>query len=119
MFHFKKNTVMNSNKNKEIIYRRQFFKSTTKSILPILGTVLLVNKPIFGKALGHEGQVETGCNFGCVNSCSGSCGRSCSYDCSGGCKGGCGGACSYSCQNTCKGTCQGSCRGSCSSTSNW
>lgn len=89
--------------NKEIQSRREFFKSATKKVLPILGAVTLP-QILFSKNIKEE-SLETDCNWGCSSGCKGGCGRVCSYNCTNSCAGGCDGSC--------KGYCMGSCKRSC------
>ncbi len=93
--------------NEEIQSRRDFFKKTVKSALPILGAVLLANAPTIVKAA--ESEIDPmGCGYTCSGSCKNAC-TSCKYDCSGSCKNTCTG-CKYECSGSCKGGCSRSSR---------
>ena len=112
----------NKKKNEELQSRRDFFKKTAKSVLPILGAVVLAGVPNLVKAeedpMGCQYGCSGGCSGGCHYSCSGTCKNTCDgcrYSCQGTCKNTCDG-CRYSCQGTCKNTCDG-CRYSCSGSS--
>lgn len=97
-------------KNEELQSRREFFKKATKSVLPILGTILLASTPAFIKA---KSSTPMGCMFGCVGMCLNMCTTSCSNSCMGWCSGTCIAMCSNDCTNFCKGGCLAGCKGSC------
>lgn len=86
--------------SKELQSRREFFKSTAKKVLPIVGAIAISQIPLPSQA--HEGNVQKDCSSGC----SGGCYTGCYYSCQGTCEGGC--------QNSCDGSCTGDCSGSCS-----
>lgn len=72
--------------------RREFFKKATKSVLPILGAIVLANLPGVLKAADAE---PMGCSAdGCSHSCSTSCAREC--------RGTCYSMCRDSCHNSSK-----------------
>ena len=98
---------MKSKKNEELKSRRDFFKKAAKSVLPVLGAVVLGSSPIVAKA----SETAMGCSWDCSSSCYGSCQGGCS-GCSGGCKGNCEGNCQGSCKGSCQGSCETTCQGS-------
>lgn len=101
---------MNKKDNNEGIQsRREFFKKAAKSVLPILGVMLLTSNPLVGKVT----EVAMGCKYGCSNGCYTACSGSCKSGCDGSCKNACDG-----CQYTCSGGCKNSCGGTCKHSSN-
>lgn len=96
-------------KNEELQSRREFFKKAAKSVLPILGAVVLASNPILSKA--EELEDPSGCQWGCSSGCKGGCGRACSTGCTNSCAGSCSGACKGGCTGNCKGSCSFGCRG--------
>lgn len=94
--------------------RRDFFKKAAKSVLPILGAVVLLNNPTIAKAaktpMGCEDDV---CEGTCMGSCQWSCKGTCQSSCMGGCMEACGSTCKGTCNITCENYCQGTCTGSC------
>ena len=122
--------MKNNQQTEELQSRREFFKVSTKKVLPILGAITLINLPIVAKAAQKEpmgcktSYYDVGdcshcsaCYCTCEGSCSGKC-TSCSGNCYGDCEGNCKGDCQQTCQKTCQGscitTCAGSCKGDCS-----
>ena len=106
----------NKKKNEELQSRRDFFKKTKKSVLPILGAVVLASVPTLVKAEEEPMGCKYGCAgacyyncYGCSHTCTMGCADSCNYNCRGGCKG----ACLMTCEGSCRGTCTGSCSGGC------
>ena len=106
----------NKKKNEELQSRRDFFKKTAKSVLPILGAVVLASVPTLVKAEEEPMGCKYGCAgacyyncYGCSHTCTMGCADSCNYNCKGGCKG----ACLMTCEGSCRGTCTGSCSGGC------
>ncbi|MCM1079860.1 MAG: Cys-Xaa-Xaa-Xaa repeat radical SAM target protein [Bacteroidales bacterium] len=89
------------NQQEELQSRREFFKKTAKSVLPIVGGIILAGAPAIVKA--SETQM------GCDDNCWGACQRNCHGGCEGGCKG-CGGNCSGECDGSCKGYCDTTCK---------
>ena len=79
--------------------RREFFKKVTKSVLPILGAVVLTSSPLSSEAAKAR--------MGCGN---GDCYRGCGGVCSWGCEKNCQNRCD---RDACKGTCRGTCQGWC------
>lgn len=113
---------------KEIISRRQFFKTTAKSALPFLMGVALIPDFI---ACKKDESIEDAlsCGFSCQAECASSCSNTCSssavgVDCKNGCSSSCGNECSTSCQTVCSETstgsgcssCGNSCQNSCGET---
>ena len=96
--------------NNEGQSRREFFKKAAKSVLPILGAVILASTPIISKAVENE---PMGCNYGCA----GGCNTNCYGTCSGTCNYYCVNSCLTNCQTTCKGGCTGTCSGGCTGSS--
>lgn len=90
-------------KKNNIQSRREFFKDAAKSVLPVLGAVVLGGVPHLLKAE----KAPTNCY-----SCSGSCLSSCTGTCYEYCRGGCKGSCAYTCLGNCS-SCTGCCSGSC------
>lgn len=74
--------------NNKIQSRREFFKNAAKSVLPILGCMMLP-----GSIMAHEFVSEEA-----PQSCNGSCYGLCTTTCTNGCKGQCKG-CKGSCEN--------------------
>ncbi len=87
----------------EVQSRREFFRSAKRIILPILGSVIVFNHPLWVKAMITECQCTS-----CVGSCMGGCKDLCMGTCTGTCCNTCRGTC-ISCSGTCKGTCLNSC----------
>lgn len=83
-------------KKHDYLSRREFFKSTTKSALPILGAILLANVPVVSQAV----EDPMGCKEACRNTCYGTCEGTCAGGCKGGCKRGCTN-CTATCSNSC------------------
>lgn len=81
----------------ELQSRRAFFKNAARTVLPILGSIVLLNSPIISSAAE---KMPMGCTGTCYGTCTGSC-EGCKYTCSGTCKNGCDG-CRYTCTGTCK-----------------
>lgn len=96
---------MESNEN--IVSRRSFFRSTIKSVLPIL-TLLVLPSWVHAKKLSYTPST-------CHGTCTGTCTRTCTGTCMGLCAVTCGGACNATCLHSCRGSCRGSCSGSCES----
>ena len=88
--------------NNKIQSRREFFKNAAKSVLPILGCMMLP-----GSIMAHEFVSEEA-----PQSCNGSCYGLCTTTCTNGCKGQCKG-CKGSCENGCSGGCSRECTSSC------
>lgn len=99
---------MKKDKNEELQSRREFFKNAAKSVLPILGAIVLAGNPALAKAE----EFATGCKYGCSTGCYTACSGSCRSGCDGTCKNSC-----YGCKYTCEGTCKNSCAGTCSHSS--
>lgn len=88
-------------KNAEVQSRRDFFKKAAKTVLPILGAVVLAGNPVLAKAVD-----PMGCTRGtCIGGCSGGCDSSCQFHCKGTCKA----VCSDNCSTTCKAVCRNAC----------
>ncbi len=87
--------------------RREFFKSTAKKALPVLGAIALSQVPFVSDA--HESHGEMGCFSGCSGGCSDGCYTGCQTSCDGDCYGGCRSTCSGSCDGYCAGSCSGTC----------
>ena len=85
-----------NNKKEELQSRREFFKNAVRSVLPILGTIVLSSTTVLAK----NNEVPTGCKGSRYSTCSG-----CKYTCTGSCKNACTG-CKYTCDNTCKNSCE-------------
>ena len=90
---------MNEKKqDEELQSRREFFKETSKKVLPLIALVTVGST--FLSACEKESTASTnrgrssGCNDGCSRSCSGSCDDSCS----GSCETSCARGCSYNCK---------------------
>lgn len=90
------------NPDEELQTRREFFKSASKSVLPILGVVALLTCPSLSKAAEVYG-CQYACSGSCFGSCQGTCSNTCLYTCYYGCKGSCRTACTYTCSGTSKG----------------
>lgn len=90
--------------------RRDFFKIAVKGVLPILGTLALINTPIVKVIAGNMPQ---GCQFECMGSCYGGCFNTCYSECVGSCSGSCHMSCRTECYMGCKNGCSGSCRAQC------
>lgn len=89
--------------NEELQSRREFFKKAAKSVLPVIGGVLLSSIPAISKAV----ETPQGCyGYSCYGSCIGTCKISCTAICNGSCVGYCRG-CTGTCLNTCYSTCAG------------
>lgn len=81
----------NKKKNEKLQSRRDFFKKTAKSVLPILG-VLAIGSTLLSCTRDDDDDKPsqpTGCN-GCSGSCSSSCSGSCEESCSARCAFNCG-----------------------------
>ena len=113
--------------NKEIHARRDFFKKAAKTILPVVGSVIIATPPIAVYAkemprMGCHGCKDEcflgcgGCSHGCEG-CTGTCNDGCSSTCLGRCSGDCQGNCQGDCMGNCKGDCQGSCQNTCAGSS--
>lgn len=89
-----------NNEKEELQSRREFFKNAVRSVLPILGTIVLSSSTVLAK----NNEAPTGCKGGCYSTCSGGC-DGCKYTCTGSCKNACTG-CKYTCDNTCKNSCE-------------
>lgn len=95
---------MEGNKKNELQSRREFFKSSAKAALPVIGAVLLASMPVV------KASAVTGCGPGsCSTSCAPGCGR--------GCQGGCSGTCTRACMEGCFAGCTGDCGYTCSKSS--
>ena len=81
--------------NNKIQSRREFFKNAAKSVLPILGCMMLP-----GSIMAHE-IVSEEAPQSCNGSCYGLCNNSCRGYCSQGCTGTCSGSCKATCQSQC------------------
>lgn len=88
--------------------RREFFKKAAKTVLPILGSIMLASAPTIVKAKESAPQW---CRYGCAGFCAGQCYASCMGGCYGSCVG-CVGFCKVQCIG-CTGSCQGTCINSC------
>lgn len=94
-------------KKPEVQSRREFFKKTAKSVLPIMGILISTHVPIIAKGNTHMAM-------GCETTCWGACTVTC-FGCSGkctGCTGSCTGVCT-GCENMCKETCRLGCQREC------
>ena len=97
--------------NDDLQTRREFFKKAAKSVLPILGTICILNTPFRAQAK----KIAMGCDDGsCQFECMTTCREACSNDCTFGCGNTCYDSC-IGCRETCRGSCDGSCSG-CSGT---
>lgn len=107
--------IMDKNKqNEELQSRRDFFKSAAKSVLPILGAVVLASNPVIAKAAEKtSGFCEYSCSAMCQDNCSGGCKGTCTSGCARGCANYCNGGCSGGCNRTCEAYCRDSCSASC------
>lgn len=85
--------------------RREFFKRTTKRLLPILGLAILSQTPI--TVLSNDSLFEMGCKTGCQGGCRTLCEEGCSHSCNGGCKESCSRTCADDCGGHCNDTCKG------------
>ena len=87
---------------------RQFFKKAAKSVLPILGAIVLSNMP---SVLIAQEQTKQG---GCKASCSNNCSHMCRVTCKTMCGNYCGGSCRMTCfRDGCTQTCAASCITTC------
>ena len=91
--------TMANNKNDDLQSRRDFFKKAGKSILPVLGIVMLSSFPTIVNAAE---KTTSGCNANCESTCETGCYTSCHVACGGSCKGGCINSCSGSCKGSSK-----------------
>lgn len=103
-----------NSKKEEILTRREFFKKTSRAVLPIIGMAVL-GPTVLISCDKIEDFVESGCTD-CSSGCEGSCKDSCSSGCKGSCSSSCYSTCSGTCSSTCKSTCKGSCSNTCSTT---
>lgn len=100
--------------------RRQFFKNAAKSMLPILGCILIPQslhawtEPSTMTPSGCGGSCTGLCTTSCTSQCQNSCDSSCTGSCSNGCQSGCQGGCTQQCRNNCSRQCAGGCGGNCS-----
>lgn len=83
-------------KSEEIQSRREFFKRSIKTILPIFGIALFGTKSVLAKT-EYNSSKKTNAPMDCYGSCYGTC-----LSCTGTCT---------SCYGTCIGTCFGGCWG--------
>ena len=88
--------------SEELQSRREFFKNAAKSVLPILGAVVLSSSLLQSKAAE---VLPTGCNNscyrGCAQSCTGRCMTTCNVSCKNHCRDNCGATCKYTCSGKC------------------
>ena len=121
--------VMDNKKNEELQSRREFFKRTLQSVLPVLGVTILSNffiPKVYAECGGtyfDAINTRTGQCLGCSGTCSGECRGTCSGSCTGsntqgnlqgntGCRNnGCYGGCAGGCQGTCYRSCYTGCDG--------
>lgn len=99
-------------KSEEIQSRREFFKRSIKTILPIFGIALFGTKSVLAKT-EYNSSKKTNAPMDCYGSCYGTCYGTC-LSCTGTCTS-CYGTCT-SCYGTCTscyGTCIGTCFGGC------
>lgn len=91
-------------KDKDLYSRREFFRKSASTCLPILGAIALAAAPIKVSAAKAQQLCGWGCSFSCVSNCA--------MMCNGSCSGACGDGCSFSCENYCSTGCS-SCVGKC------
>lgn len=89
--------------NEELQSRREFFKESSKKVLPILAIAAFGSSLLTAceKEPYSSGNNNSGNNSGGCKGCSGSCSGSCSGGCDGGCSGGCDDNCTHACFNSC------------------
>lgn len=93
---------MDKNKqNEELQSRREFFKSAAKSVLPILGAVVLASNPVIAKAAETSMGCNNSCSRGCASYCTGRCQTTCNTSCKNHCRDNCGATCKYTCSGKC------------------
>ena len=92
-----------NSEEEELQSRRGFFKRVAKTVLPVIGGLILSQFPFRAFA---SGQSCANCWYSCSSGCS-SCTGSCQFGCRTSCS-----SCTGSCQFGCKGSCT-SCTGSC------
>ena len=102
-------TMKEKGKHNDLQTRREFFKKATKSVLPFLSAICIINTPFIAQAK----KIAMGCDY----SCEGSCEDSCMESCKTGCYDACGNNCYGTCVTHCNGSCYDSCQGGCSSCS--
>jgi CXXX repeat radical SAM target protein len=98
----------------ELLTRRGFFKQVAKTVLPVIGGVIMSSLPFKTFA---SSQNCTDCTFNCSTACAAYCSGSCTFGCTTSCTG-CKGTCSFGCTTSCtgcKGTCSFECTRSCAS----
>lgn len=123
--------------NKDLHSRRDFFKTTARQVLPVIGLLSIIEVPLFGQIINDR---ALDCNGGCFQTCKatakGTC-DTCSHLCLGGCQNtstgivqdtteikddtikkttGCMAECHATCYTTCHGGCKVSCMGPCAAT---
>lgn len=97
--------------NKSLQSRRDFFRNTSKKLLPILGIIALSILPQKAKS-----APQFGCGWSCLYSCAGQCINSCYMSCMSQCAMMCGNSCRGGCNDLCATNCQGGCNTQCHST---
>lgn len=90
--------------------RREFFKKSAQTILPILAAIVLSDNPVLAETTRKEWGCDNSCSNSCKGSCKGGCQTSCAID-------GCGHTCSGSCRGKCNYVCKDSCYNDCTRTS--
>lgn len=96
--------------------RREFFKQTTKKVMPLFGLLAFPSVCNIVRAKGIN--CDNSCSHTCSNSCKSRCQYSCFEDpCGGTCAATCKGTCRNRCFDGCTRGCGASCYGSCSGSS--
>lgn len=103
---------------KDILSRREFFKSSFEKVLPILAATALLSNPLFLSAHHMSNACEGSCSGTCAGTCEGLCAKGCTAACAGNCEGTCKESCSGACEGTCKNMCgpPTPCAGTCQET---
>lgn len=106
LFYFPLGMDKNMN-NEELQTRRQFFKKSARSILPIIG--FMAFGPIsLSSCGGGDDIIDPSCS-GCTNTCSSKCSSNCGNSCEDSCVGASVSTPCSSCASSCSGTCNTSC----------
>ncbi|MBD5189601.1 MAG: hypothetical protein HDS95_04915 [Bacteroidales bacterium] len=93
---------MKDKKTDSLLSRREFFKKTAKTVLPMMAFIAI---PSIITSCDKVDDLIGGCK-----DCADSCDSSCSTSCSSGCKGGCGVNCSALCKSSCTTKCTSAAR---------
>lgn len=100
------------NTHKDILSRREFFKSSAKKVIPIFGVVALGGLPFLSSCEKDPITNPSSCSD-CSAICASSCQDSCTGNLTSSCSE-CATTCSSSCSTSCTSTCGGSSSGGCS-----